>query len=248
MVFHHTENVSTLHETYRRFRHVNDRAEIRHRPHPQCPIHKRPTQQPLALRPEAREFVHSDSGSLAVKERTAMYLSPATATLAATVATAASRAVTKAERKHGTRAATARRERRGSPATLGAQTTRPPASERAENTTNRRGRRCSQQTAAARPSDSGTHSKRTRRGTATRERRAVSTCGVDNTHRDTFLAPTCIRSPVPAAGKGPSGGPKTDATGERYVAYLRSEASKLALLGYIHPRHLPGEYTHTHTR
>jgi len=75
----------------------------------------------------------------------------------------------------------------------------------------------------------------------------VSTCGVDNKHRDTFLAPTCIRSPVPAAGKGPSGGPKTDATGERYVAYSRSEASKLALLGYTPKAFARGINTHTHT-
>ena len=75
----------------------------------------------------------------------------------------------------------------------------------------------------------------------------MSTCGVDNKHRDTFLAPTCIRSPVPAAGKGPSGGPKTDATGERYVAYSRSEASKLALLGYTPKAFARGINTHTHT-
>ena len=72
----------------------------------------------------------------------------------------------------------------------------------------------------------------------------MSTCGVDNKHRDTFLAPTCIRSPVPAAGKGPSGGPKTDATGERYVAYSRSEASKLALLGYTPKAFARGINTH----
>jgi hypothetical protein len=77
------------------------------------------------------------------------------------------------------------------------------------------------------------HRKRKRRSTATRERRAVSTCGVDNTHRDTFLAPTCIRSPVPAAGEG---------------VYSRSEASKLVLLGYTPKAFAWGINTHTHTR
>ena len=71
--------------------------------------------------------------------------------------------------------------------------------------------------------------------------------GETTTPRGTFHAPTCVRSPVPAAGKGPSGGPKTDATGERYVAYSRSEASKLALLGYTPTAFARGINTHTHT-